>query len=314
MDNDKNQTTGGDPHLEKLKLRELKAFERRIDELPLLPSVVARLVAMDKNADDYFEKVRELATEDPPFAVKLIQLANSASFGLSREITSIESAILLLGVNAVAGLATSMAVTRVFVPANQEQKSLWSHSIEVAVGARVIAEAVPGFRPFADTAYLVGLLHDIGRFIMFEQTSDNLNKVNETHWKTVDALLQAELDVFRFTHSELGYLACKKWHFPELIGRVIQHHHDNFELGQSGLDRKIEHLVFIVELSDLLSVSLLGHPDFRNMDLEARQECIKENVIKPEWAHLPLPPKFLARASEKIWHESRELVTNLGVA
>jgi len=305
---------GNDPELEKLKLRELKAFEHKINDLPVLPNVVARIVSMDTDAADYFDKVRDLASEDPPFAVKLIQLVNSSAYGLNNPITSISSAVSYLGVNAVAGLITSMAVTRVFVPTNKDQKSLWSHSIEVAVGARTIANLVPAFRAYADTAYLVGLLHDIGRFIMFEQTSDNLNKVNETQWETVDALLQAELDIFRFTHSELGYLACKKWCFPDLIAQVIQHHHDDFKLGQSGLTKPIEQLVFIVALSDLLSVSLLQRPDFNDMNSKARLECVTEKVIKPEWPKHLVSPSYLSRISESIWQESNQLAVNLGVA
>ena len=294
------------------KLRLLKAFERKISDLPMLPSVVARFVSMNPNADDYFEKVRGLASEDPPFAVRLIQLANSPAYSPVKPITTIAAAITRIGVNAVAGLVTSMAVMRVFVPTHEGQKKLWVHSIEVAVGARMIANLLDE-RGLADTAYLVGLMHDIGRFIMFEQTSDALNKVEETHWQTVDALLQAELDVFRFSHSELGFLACSKWHFPELIADVVRYHHNRFELHESGLSKDTERLLFFVQLSDLLSVSLLGRDDYQEMDQAAMEAVVSEHCIRPEWQALSLSATALARLSKKVRAESHQMAESLGV-
>jgi len=312
--NDSTMIQDPDPELEKRKRDSIKALERKIDELPLLPTVVTRLMSMDRNADDFFDQVKLLASEDPPFAARLIHVANSAYYAHSKPITNIHSAVTLLGGKAVAGMITSMAVMRVFVPTREGQKKLWSHSIEVAVSARIIAHSVPAYRPLAEMAYLVGLLHDIGRFIMFEHDAEDLIKVNETHWGSLDALVQAELDVFRFTHSELGFLACKKWHFPNQIAQVIRHHHDQFEIGRSGLDKMVEQLVVIIQLSDLLSVSLLQHPEFEDMDVKRRLETITHKVIKPGWAKLPVTAEFLERNCERIWQESHQLANDLEVA
>jgi len=303
-----------DPEVEKRKFDSLKALEHRIDELPLLPTVVARLMSMDLNDNDYFDQVMSLASEDPPFAARLIHIANSAYFAHSKPITSIRSAVTLLGAKTIAGLLTSLAVMRVFVPTKEGQKKLWSHSIQVAVSARTIAHAIPAYRPVADTAYLVGLLHDIGRFIMFEHSREDFIKVNETHWESLDALVQAELEIFRFTHSELGYLACKKWSFPDLITRVIRHHHDRFALGHSGFDKEVEQLVTIIQISDLLSVVLLQSAEFEEMDAKVRFERISRKVIKPGWAKLPISVEFLEHNCERIWLESHQLAKNLGVA
>jgi len=292
----------------------LAALESRVtNALPLLPGVVTRLAALNRYAVDYFDRVSALASVDPSFAAQLIRLANSPLSAPMKPITSIDTAIVRLGVNAVAGLVTTMAVMRVFVPTETAQQRMWVHSIEVAVGARTIANAMPGLHDKTDTAYLAGLLHDIGRFIMFEQTPDLLRSVEQTLWDTPHALLLADIELFQFTHSELGFLACKKWGFPREILEVVRQHHRYFEVNQSGLAKELEELLIVVQIADLLS-NLLLHADFARNDTATQTHLIQENCLHPEWGWLPFDERFLQESSITIREESLRLARDLGVA
>ena len=290
----------------------LADLESRIDELPLLPSVVAQLVALDPNAEDYFERVTRLASEDPPLAAQLVRIANSPISAPAEPIVSIAPAVTRLGAEFVAGLVTSLAVTRVFVPTTEAQKRLWLHSINVAVAARLFAKHLPEISSLCEAAYLAGLLHDIGRFVMFEHTPDVLQKVEESHWETPDELLQAEVEAFRFNHSELGYRAAVKWTFPELIADTIRYHHTRFDLGESSLSKPAETLLITVMTADCLAASLLDHAEFGEIDADVVKDRLAA-CHRPEWRHVPIGRLLTADTAAEIHDIGTELAVHLGV-
>ena len=171
----------------------LRSMSEKIGELPMLPQVLVRVMQLDAAADDYFERFETLVMEDPPLAVRVIAFANSAESSPVASIKTIREAITRMGMARVGALVSSLAVQRVFVPTRPNQVRLWTHSIETAVAAREIARALPQLGVDPGHAYLAGLLHDIGRFVMFEHASDDLLKVDEHHWHTLEELVAADL-------------------------------------------------------------------------------------------------------------------------
>ena len=71
---------------------------------------------------------------------------------------------------------------------------------------------------------------------MFEHAATNLLKVDESHWETPEQLIEADVEVYEFTHSELGYRACARWQLPETIGEIVRLHHAPIE-GEIVADR-----------------------------------------------------------------------------
>src|SRR5271166_1047395 len=126
------------------------------EQLPLLPTVVMRVLALDTRSDQYFEALLAVAEEDPTFAVRLIRLANAPSSAPSTPIVTIRQAVVRLGARECAGLVTTLAVARVFVPTTAGHRNLWLHSLQVAVAARVIAGLMTGASVSPEHAYLAG--------------------------------------------------------------------------------------------------------------------------------------------------------------
>ncbi|MEZ5565451.1 MAG: HDOD domain-containing protein [Gammaproteobacteria bacterium] len=203
----------------------LQAMARRIGELPLLPQVVIQLLCLDPKDACFFEKVLELVQQDPPFAVRLIRIANSADSAPVVCVQSLRAALTRLGVDRVRGMVTGLAVARVFIPTEAGQKALWSHAIQTALLATEIARLTTPMLVDPESAYLAGLLHDIGRFVMLEHATDDLRAVDAREWESPQALVDADLAVFRYTHSELGGLACEHWGLPPAITCVARYHH-----------------------------------------------------------------------------------------
>ncbi len=291
----------------------LEDVQKQIDELPLLPAIVTRMLALDLSADDYFEQVVALAREDPPFAIRILKLANSAASSPVAEIDTIQSAVTRLGIKTIRGLITSMAVMRVFVPVDDEQTGLWRHSIETAVGAATIARLVPELDANPEIAYVGGLLHDIGRFVMFELMPRQFDTVGEANWSSVEQLLEAEQQVFHFTHSELGYLACTRWGVPELITEVVGHHHSEFSPGGTDLPHDVASLVLCIQIADQLSIGVLHAEEMQSLDTDARQAMVAGLCLRPEWQPPPVPVRLLVDNVDVIRQESADLLADLGL-
>ena len=201
----------------------LRSKLERLEELPVLPAVVVRLMQLDDEAPHYFDEVLQLVQSEPSFSARILALANSAASAPRQPIVSTKDALQRLGTRQAVSMLLATAVARVFVPRDRWEKCLWRHSLEVAVLARELAGRSHKVDP--EHAYTCGLLHDLGRFILFHQEPEELGRVENAPWTTASELLAAERSVFGITHSELGALACRTWRLPEAIGHVVSTHH-----------------------------------------------------------------------------------------
>ncbi len=290
----------------------LDAMERKIDELPLLPQVLVRILQLSSAQDDYFERIDQLAREDPPFAVRLLALANSASSSPVSPIKSIRDALTRVGAATITSLVASLAVQRVFVPSCPSQVALWTHSVSVAVAAEMIAEAVPLLKLDSGQAYLGGLLHDIGRFVMFEHAPEHLLKVDESHWSSPEALIAADVEVFKFTHSELGYLACSHWGLPGDLTEIVRRHHE--ELNGAFKPGSIEAYIHCIGIADRLDVFLFQQQQVEKLSSDELLEIIEQECLGSSEVEAIVKAELLASRVEDIKMQSERLLNGLGLA
>lgn len=198
-------------------------LERRLANLPVLPTVVSKLMGLDANADGYFQEVRRLIELEPTFSARVLAVANSASSAPRFPITSVRGAVLRLGSVPAANLVLSAAIARVFVPRDDWEKGLWRHALHVALAARKVASASRDPELDPEEAYVCGLLHDLGRFVLFDHASPEVREAERT--LRDEALLAAERTLCGMTHAEIGALACSKWRLPEVLTAVVREHH-----------------------------------------------------------------------------------------
>jgi putative nucleotidyltransferase with HDIG domain len=203
----------------------LDRLRERLDQLPVLPTVVVDLLRLDPNAEDYFERVAALIRADPAFAAKLLRYANSAAVSRTHAVNSVETALMLTGARGAVNLIVGQSAAQVFLPHHEWERSLWRHATDVASLMQALAPRVAGVRIDPDKAYLFGLLHDIGRFVLYLEAPEELRIVDETEWETPEALIKAEQSICGFTHAELGFLALRKWALPEAFALAVRHHH-----------------------------------------------------------------------------------------
>ena len=288
----------------------LQSMEEKINELPLLPQVYVKILQLDPDADNYFEEFGKLTKEDPAFAVRVIALANSSASAPAVPVVSIRDALTRMGVKVIRSLVASLAVQRVFLPTRPNEVSLWQHSVYTAFAAAQIAEMAPELKVDPAEAYLIGLLHDIGRFVMFEHAAPRLLKVDESQWETPEQLIEADVEVYKFTHSELGYRACLRWQLPDSICEAVRLHHTPIEgkiaAGSSNA------LLFCLQTADRLSLSLLQRDDFEDIHNDDREQCILDACLRSEEERVLLSADTLAEQLDRIHADSQGLLAGLG--
>ncbi len=265
-------------------------LERKLEELPLLPAIVSEVLALNPNADDYFDRLLHLAERDPPFAVRVLRCANSATSAPVSPIVSLHQAVMRLGTQRCAGLVLALAVIKVFVPRSEAQRYLWIHSLQTALFARMFCQRIPSIKSNSDQAYLCGLLHDIGRFVQFEGAPADLTRVDDMHWASPQELVDAERSALGYDHSLLGWHACKKWCLPATIGEVVRRHHEALPLVCPGSDE----LLKVVQWADTLSTALIMSPDMADStpgELIARLGAEHSGIA-------PAAP----RGEQQLWH------------
>ena len=290
---------------------ELEIMATKINELPVLPQVLVRLLQLDPASDDFFDEFGRLAKEDPGFAIKVIALANSAASAPAAPITTIKDALTRMGAQPVRSMVASLAVQRVFMPTEPNEIRLWEHSVFAAFACAQIAEIVPSVEIDPAEAYLVGLLHDIGRFVMFEHAAPNLQLVDESNWETAEELIEADVEIYKYTHAELGYGACQHWRLPESICDVIQLHH--MPVDSEIVPGSINAMLFCLQVADNLCLSLLQRDDFEDISRDEREQRITTDCLKTERNIRTLPADKLAFHLDKIHTESKDLLNGLGL-
>ena len=234
-------------------------LESHLASLPVLPMAVSQLMALDPDASGYFDKVLAVLETEPNFAARILVAANSATSAPNDPIIALSAAITRIGSRRASNLVLAFNVTSVFVPHDAWEWSLWRHGVQVAHTARALARFTsdPDIDP--EEAYAAALLHDIGRFVLFKESPDELRAIDDADWDSPAALIRAERNIVGLTHAELGALACATMRLPRLIELVVRHHHDRLPFSFTTHHQK---LAALVRLSDyiMFSSAMPGSP------------------------------------------------------
>lgn len=205
------------------------------DKLPAFPGAVAEVIRLisDETADN--DRIAAVLQRDQGMTAQVLKLANSAFYGVSRRVSTVKQALLVLGRNAVRSLVVAVA-SQEFLGRPQpgymlDRGQLWEHSIATGVAAALVANRVR-YRP-ADEAFVAGLLHDIGKVVLSEylaQRSDELTARLDSQTELV-SFIELERELLHIDHATLGGMLLERWQLPPRLGRAIRFHHAPADAG-----------------------------------------------------------------------------------
>ncbi len=201
----------------------------QVKTLPSKPDVYARLLAALSSSVASIQEVGEIIALEPAMTAKILQLVNSAFFGVSRTVSNPVDAAKMLGLETIKVLVLTYqvfaqfdaTVLRVF-----PLEWLWSHSIMVGMLAREICKREKLGNEAMESALIAGLLHDIGKLVLGlnfpEQYKAVVRLVDEKHYP----YWQAEKKIFGTSHAEVGAYLLGIWGLPHTMVESITFHHD----------------------------------------------------------------------------------------
>ena len=207
--------------MDEQKRAEFKKVLREIKNLPTLPGIVAKLGKMAENPDTTTEQMGRVISKDHILASKLLKLVNSAFYGFPQRISSLNSAIILLGFNVIKSLIISASIFEVMEAQDVE---LWEHSLGCAVVCNVLARHLGVKDP--EEISTAGLIHDIGKVAIKMELPREYQKITELSQEKKISRLEAEREVLGLDHAEVGSWLAKSWNLPNKLVEPIACHHD----------------------------------------------------------------------------------------
>jgi len=250
-------------------------MKKRVEHLRTLPSspaVLQPLLELLRQPIETIEvrKVVELVSYDKTIAAQCLRMANSPLYGRTNEAGSVQTAILVLGIQRVEDILLTCCLQRFSEGADggSELAAFWMHSLGCAAVCREFAVRA-GYRE-PENAYLAGLLHDLGILVNSLAYESEYGKVLHEARERGAALAEIEFKELGFTHCESGAVLGVSWQLPHAIQEVIQYHHD-VERAPAG-----NPLVALVHLADLLCRMRglgYGYDEWHGVDIMADPAC-----------------------------------------
>ncbi|SPF49073.1 conserved hypothetical protein [Candidatus Desulfosporosinus infrequens] len=200
---------------------------RHVRDLPALSETAMRVIDLTKDPETSAKELELVIRQDLALTAGMLRQANSAYYGYERRISSLQEAIVLLGLQVIQGIAMSAAVAPLLklklVGYDIDQEGLWKHSLLTAIAAKQLCR----YRklPYGDVAFVAGLLHDIGKLIItiyLQEIGDYmLKKVTQSKVPYVEF----EEIVIGYNHATVGGFLAKAWNLPEDLVEAISYHH-----------------------------------------------------------------------------------------
>ena len=206
----------------------LRALIARTTSLPSAPALYHELLQVIQAPDVSVQEIAATLSRDMGMTAKVLQLVNSAFFGLCRHITSPEEAVMYLGVDTLKGLALSVAAFSSFNASQCPRFSiddLQHHSASVAAIAREIAASRDLSAAELDDTFVAGLLHDVGQLVLVANHAGQYDRVLRAVAEEGKSSSRAEREIFGTSHAEVGSYLLWLWGLPDSVAEAVAFHH-----------------------------------------------------------------------------------------
>lgn len=246
----------------------------RLRTLPTLPKLLERVVIALEDPEINFSSVAELIEIDQSLTSQMLRLANSAFYNAQGSVSQVSHALVMLGTAVTRSVILSTSVL--------DMKSItglpgfWEHSLGCAVAAGAIAKVTGRANPEEATA--AGLLHDLGKVVLYKQLPDAFVQIVETAAATGRTFLEVEREELGTDHAEIAGWLVDKWRFPACLGEPITWHHAPSRARTARDETAIVHVANVL-------VRALGYGSGGDRRLAA--------IDPTAWARLALTPDTL---------------------
>ncbi len=213
-----------------------KYIAESVDSLYTFPDVATKILDQLKDEQSGLTEIGELVKQDVALSAAILRIGNSASnMQMDGTVTDVSRALNRVGGKQLADLVYGICIPQATSEMKNEVVELqdfWIHSLYTANIAQLLANEVRRVAPA--TAFTAGLLHDLGQLAMFRVYPDESKAaIRESMLREID-MSEAEIDIFGFSHEEVGLELCTQWGIPDALKQCVTTHHDPEQVVKAG--------------------------------------------------------------------------------
>lgn len=217
---------------------------------------MAGIVSVASSESATAEDVAQAIMLDPALSTKVLRMANSAFYGRLTKAETITQAVVTLGFRAVRTVALAASVVDHIIPEEafpgMSWRSFWEHCVATGASAELIARRLSTCKRGGESAFVAGLLHDVGKLVVARNAADEFGKIVERAIELDGDFSTAEVEILGTDHATIGGLLAQQWRIPEALATPITHHHTDTP------SEKTEDLVKAVRGGNLMSKFIYG--------------------------------------------------------
>jgi putative nucleotidyltransferase with HDIG domain len=278
----------------------IKRLAQRVMALPPLPTLVAKLIELIDDPRTSAASLGKLISTDQVMTARVLKIANSAFYGFTRRIATVNLAIVVLGFDALKDLCVTVSL-RDWFPGDDEDGDLdmslfWEHSIGTGVAGRLIARET-GYK-ISGEVFVAGLLHDIGKLVLKQYLREEFREITQLVRHEDRRFVEAELEVLGLHHGTIGRWLVEKWNLPEHLAEAVAWHHEpanattnypltatvhfaNYLVRTCGVGFSGDHLDAVLDPAVVANLNLRLTEEGA-LDLPYYQELLREELEKTE--------------------------------
>lgn len=206
-----------------------KIIEKAVEanNLPILPDIAFEIMSLSENDNRSMKQISDFISKDPSLTASILKVANSAFYGLKNNVGSLEIALIILGLREIKNIVFMMSLFKLF-PSDGEfafdKYDYLKHSILTANTAKKLAQILK--LEFKSSPFICGLLHDIGKIFLDQNSHEEFIEVLKQVKKKNVYMYEAEKNFLGIDHAEVGSILSQAWNFPEEMTDAIKFHHN----------------------------------------------------------------------------------------
>ncbi len=221
-----------------------------LGDLPPLPQVAAQVLRIAADPDASTDELQKVIGTDQALSAQILKIANSAMFGMVREVTTLTQAIMTLGFSTIKSIVIASSAKNLYNrgAAGLQERLMWEHALVSAIAGRAYARALRF--PRTEEVFLAALMHDIGKSVLALKYPDRYGTLMRSVYNDHADGLTLELDTFGFDHAMVGEALLHSWNIASSIEQAARWHHDPIQAPPD-----YRSMVAIVALGNQLALS-----------------------------------------------------------
>ena len=250
----------------------LESVLEKSDKLPTLPGIAIKLLEVFQKKEPDVDELGKILSTDPSLSARVLKIVNSSFYSLPTKITSVNHAIMMLGIKSVKNLALSFSLVNRFnckVSNTIDHTRFWKDSLIGAIAVKLLGEKI--FRSFSDEIFFLGLLQNIGMLTLNSCMPKQYDLVMVELEKNGCQAHEAESQILGFNHMEVGEYLTRSWGLPDTFYIPLGYHHCPEKLNSTRDD--------ITTLTKALHLSSLYIDLFNGSDMGLKLATI-EHLVK----------------------------------